>query len=165
MLNINNIFLGTLCLILTLFSYTPVISREDNYGNFYNVKVISNYDGDTLTVDIPDVPELFGDNIKVRVLGIDTPEMKSSCEKEHMLAVSAKELVYTITRDYPYITLLNTKRDKYFRILADVQTTKGDLATILLESGLAVRYDGGTKEKIGVNKYDKNKFSRPKRIM
>ena len=147
MLNITNIFLGIICLILTLCSYTPVASKENNYGNFYNVKVISNYDGDTLTVNIPDVPPLFGSNVKVRVLGIDTPELKSNCEKEHILAVSAKELVYTITRDYPYVTLLNTQRDKYFRILANVQTSKGDLATILLENGLAVRYDGGTKEK------------------
>lgn len=147
MLKPFNISIGLLCLLLTLFSYTSSVSREVNYGSFNNVTVVSNYDGDTLTVDIPDVPAIFGDNMKVRILGIDTPEIKSKCEKEHMLAVAAKELIYTITRDNPSVTLLNIKRDKYFRILADVQTTKGDLATILLDSGLAVKYDGGTKEK------------------
>ena len=147
MLNINNIFLGTLCLILTLFSYTPVISREGNYGNFYNVKVISNYDGDTLTVDIPDVPPIIGENISVRVFGIDTPEIRGACDKEKQLAQEAKKYVYDILSTSSKINLVNIKRDKYFRILADVETSKGDLAQLLIDKGHAVGYDGGTKLK------------------
>jgi len=125
----------------------PAFASNNNYGNFYNIIVIDNYDGDTLTVDIPGVPALFGDSVKVRVIGIDTPEMKSKCDKERVLALEAKELVYNIIRESPYVDLLNVDRDKYFRILADVKTVKGDLATILLDKGLAVKYNGGTKEK------------------
>jgi endonuclease YncB( thermonuclease family) len=125
----------------------PAFASNNNYGNFYNVKVINNYDGDTLTVDIPDIPPLFGDNISVRVLGIDTPEIRGKCEKERTLAKEAKEVVADIIKDTPYVALLNTDRDKYFRILADVKTARGDLATILLDKGLAVQYNGGTKEK------------------
>lgn len=146
MLKYVNIFLGGVCLAVTILN-SSAISKVTNYGNFHNVKVINNYDGDTLTVNIPNVPPLFGDNMRVRLLGIDTPEMKGKCEKEHMLAMAAKELIHNITRDNPSVSLLNTQRDKYFRVLADVQTSVGDLATILLENGLAVPYDGGTKEK------------------
>lgn len=147
MLKSINIFLFSICLVFTVFYYTSAISKEKNYGNFYNVKVIRNYDGDSLTVDIADTHPLFGSKISVRVLGIDTPEIRGKCDKERVLAIAAKEAVHNIVRANPYVTLLNTKRDKYFRILADVQTVEGDLATILLGSGLAVTYDGGTKEK------------------
>ena len=45
--------------------------------SFQCVKYISNYDGDTVTVNIDNVPALFGSHIPVRVRGIDTPEMKT----------------------------------------------------------------------------------------
>ena len=51
---------------------------------FNCVKFVKNYDGDTITVDIPNVHSFFGNNISVRVRGIDTPEVrgKSPCEKD-----------------------------------------------------------------------------------
>ena len=147
MLKPFNISIGLLCLLITLFSYTSSVSREVTYGSFNNVLVISNYDGDTLTVDIPDVPALFGDNIKVRILGIDTPEIKGKCEKEKQLAQEVKLYVHNILSEATKIDLVNIKRDKYFRILADVKTSEGDLAKLLLDKGYAVEYDGGTKAK------------------
>jgi len=137
-------------LLLTTFvlfaSYTSCIAADKNYGTFTGVTVLSNYDGDTLTVNIPGVPDIIGDAMSIRVAGIDTPEMRGKCDKEKMLAEAAKEEVHIIVRDYPVVTLNNMRRDKYFRILADVETIKGDLATILLDKGLAIRYNGGTKE-------------------
>jgi len=41
--------------------------------------------------------------------------------------------------------LKNVQRGKYFRILADVQADRKDVADILIKKRLAVRYDGGTK--------------------
>lgn len=132
---------------LVLLAFTSVFAAEKNYGTFTNVTVLSNYDGDTLTVNIPGVPDIFGEAMHVRVAGIDTPEMRGKCDKERQMAEAAKEEVYIIVRDYPQVTLHNMKRGKYFRVVADVETSKGDLATILLDKGLAVPYNGGTKEK------------------
>ena len=136
-----------LLIFIYFLSFHNCIASEKIYENFDNVKVISNYDGDTLTVDIEKLPTIFGSKISVRVFGIDTPEMHGKCEKEKALAMEAKEIVRSIINRNPYVSLLNTRRDKYFRILADVETIDGDLAKILLDKGLAVQYNGGTKEK------------------
>ncbi len=42
------------------------------------------YGGDTLFIDLPDQHPLFGKRMGVRVIGIDTPEIrtKNSCEKQ-----------------------------------------------------------------------------------
>lgn len=45
------------------------------------------------------------------------------------------------------IELRNTKRGKYFRIVADVFIDDKKLSDTLIASDLAVSYDGGTKAK------------------
>lgn len=113
---------------------------------FRCVKVLKNYDGDTLTVNIPDVPALIGKNISVRVYGIDTPEIKTKnrCEKE--AGRIAKNLVMATLKNAKSVELHNVQRDKYFRILADVMVDGRSLKDILLKNNLAYPYDGGTKQ-------------------
>ncbi|WP_295899607.1 thermonuclease family protein [uncultured Bdellovibrio sp.] len=113
---------------------------------FRCVKVLKNYDGDTLTVNIPDVPALIGKNISVRVYGIDTPEVKTKnrCEKE--AGRIARNLVATTLKNAKTVELHNVQRDKYFRILADVMVDGRSLKDILLKNNLAYSYDGGTKQ-------------------
>ncbi|MGZ3768125.1 MAG: thermonuclease family protein [Bdellovibrio sp.] len=127
--------------------------EQSNAGNcnhddstFRCVKIIKNYDGDTLTADIPNVPALIGKNISVRVLGIDTPEIKTkdSCEKE--AGRIARNLVTATVKRAKNIELHNVQRDKYFRILADVIVDGQSLKYILLKNNLAYEYDGGTKK-------------------
>jgi endonuclease YncB( thermonuclease family) len=48
---------------------------------------------------------------------------------------------------YHSIELKNMQRGKYFRIVADVHVDDKNLADMLIENNLAVRYDGGTKIK------------------
>jgi len=45
------------------------------------------------------------------------------------------------------ITLKNVERGKYFRIVATVEADGQDVADLLIQEGLAVVYDGGTKVK------------------
>ncbi len=52
-----------------------------------------------------------------------------------------------ILRGAKVIELRNMKRGKYFRIVADVLVDDVNLSEILVDSKLAVRYDGGTKTK------------------
>ena len=54
-------------------------------------------------------------------------------------------MVADILRDAEQITLRNLERGKYFRIVADVYVDEESLADMLIEAGMAVRYDGGKK--------------------
>lgn len=124
----------------------PGTSCEHDDKTFRCVKVLKNYDGDTLTVNIPNVPPLLGKDISVRVFGIDTPEIKTKnkCEKE--AGRIAKNLVTATLKNAKKIELHNVQRDKYFRILADVHVDGKSLKDILLKNNLAYEYDGGTKK-------------------
>lgn len=115
-------------------------------STFRCVKILKNYDGDTLTANIPNVPALIGKNISVRVFGIDTPEVKTKnkCEKE--AGRIARNLVSNTLKNARTIELHNVQRDKYFRILADVIVDGLSLKDILLKNNLAYEYDGGTKK-------------------
>ncbi len=137
----------TLCFVVFLVQGTEAVAakKKKSYGTFTGVRFVKNYDGDTITVDLKGQHPLFGDNISVRVAGIDTPEIKGKCSQEKELARDAKKIVHKIMSKARNIKLKNVQRGKYFRIVADVQADKKDVADILIKKGLAVRYDGGTK--------------------
>lgn len=115
---------------------------------FRDVTYISNYDGDTITVDIPGAHPLFGYHISVRVLGVDTPEIKGKAPCERERAQEAKEAVANFLKSARQIDLVNVGKDKYFRILADVLADGRSLRDHLLSRKLAYPYDGGTKQTI-----------------
>ena len=54
-------------------------------------------------------------------------------------------MVADIMKDAERITLKNMERGKYFRIAADVIVDGENLADILIEAGMAVKYNGGKK--------------------
>ncbi len=64
-----------------------------------------------------------------------------------IFAKQGKELVADILKDAETIDLKNIERGKYFRIVADVFVDGESLANELIEAGMAVPYDGGTKTK------------------
>lgn len=117
-------------------------------SSFKCVKYLKNYDADTVTFSIPGVHPIIGKKINVRVLGVDTPEIrtKDKCEKEK--ARTAKKLVKNLLKNGKRIDLINVKRGKYFRIVADVIIDGVSLNQYLLKNGLAYAYDGGTKKKM-----------------
>ncbi len=118
---------------------------QRSYGSFTRVEYVGNYDGDTITFRIKGVHPIVGENIKVRVRGIDTPEIRGRCEKERRLARKAKEFVARVLSKAERIELRDVARGKYFRIVADVFVDGRNLKTLLLERGLGVPYDGGRK--------------------
>ena len=83
----------------------------------------------------------------IRVNGIDTPEMNGKCEVEKLLARKAKQQTVYMLRGAKVIELKNIKRGKYFRLVADVFVDDVNLSQILIDSKLAVPYDGTTKTK------------------
>ena len=136
--------LSTLVLLslVLLPSLAQAGAKEKTYGDVTAV-IVSNYDGDTLTVNIPEYPPVIGEGMKVRVRHVDTPELKSHDPR----AVQAKELVEAICPAGTLAVLRNIGRDMYFRFDADVTCAGKDVATELVNAGLAhAGYEGGTKE-------------------
>ena len=110
-------------------------------------RVIKVYDGDTITIasKLPIKNSLLY-RFSVRLNGIDTPEMKSSCNDEKNVAHQAQEFVSKLILN-KYVRLENIKNEKYGRILADVYIGDVHLNELLLKERYAVVYNGKTKIK------------------
>ena len=133
-------------LLVLVFSYCSIaFSAEKTYGNVVITKVVSVYDGDTFTAAIATYPPIVGDKIGIRVSGIDTPEIKGKSATERALAQKAKAEAKNMLTNGKVVELRNMRRDKYFRILAEVYVDGESLAQRLIAKGLAVPYEGGTK--------------------
>jgi endonuclease YncB( thermonuclease family) len=104
--------------------------------------VVSVYDGDTFKVDLQGVHPLFGNNVSIRVNGIDTPEITGQSDAVEALGQQARELAKSMLESAAAIELRNPQRGKYFRILADVYVDGESLAAKLKLAGLAKTYDG-----------------------
>ena len=115
-------------------------------------RVIKITDGDTICIatKIPYLETLNESKIvyrfHIRLLGIDTPEMKSKNPEEKKLAYMARDFLQDMILNKNVI-LENMSTDKYGRILANVITEEGqDISNIMLDKRFAVTYDGGKKK-------------------
>ena len=153
-INMKNIATAAI-IALSLIATVPAHAGSDIYAEY-----VKNYDGDTVTFNLPDLADIdldetyaiFWKKARIRVAGLDTPEVRTRCKSEKVLGKQAKALVKEILSDAEHITLRNVKRGKYFRIVADIiinpgEPTETNLKDILFDSGLAVPYDGGKKTK------------------
>jgi len=129
-------------ILLVLISSTNTFASETLIVS----KIISVYDGDTFRVNIDGIHPLIGDNIGIRVNNVDTPEIKGKCHSEKKLAIKARDFVASRLKSAKEVLLVNPKRGKYFRIVADVMIDGRMLDKMLLERGLAYQYDGGRKK-------------------
>jgi micrococcal nuclease len=129
----------------TIASAAETNNCQHDKDTFRCVKFIKNYDADTITVNIPNVHPLIGEKVSVRVLGIDSPEIKgkNKCEKDK--ARIAQRLVENLLKNAKHIELQNVQRDKYFRILADVVADGKSIKDLVIKNHLAYKYEGGTK--------------------
>lgn len=98
-------------------------------------------DGDTFVVDIDTFPKLFGYHIPVRVKGVNAPERRLPDGSINQKAFEATRFTAAFFLQPAPIVLLNVERDKYFRLLADVECNGRNLASELLSNGLAVAYN------------------------
>ena len=133
--------------ILLAFFLLSIHSPSALAYDFPNVTYRSCYGGDTCRFDIPNIHPLAGKNIPVRLAGIDTPEKHGKCKEEKDLAIQARDLAQTTLEQAQSIMLKNVKRGKYFLIVAEVWADGVNVSEVLIQEGLAVAYDGGTKVK------------------
>ncbi|MPM77612.1 hypothetical protein SDC9_124619 [bioreactor metagenome] len=77
-------------------------------------------DGDTILVDIDELSPFAGKNIRIRLKGIDTPELRSKDPELRKFAYEEKDRLEQLLTGAKAIELRNIDRCKYFRIVADV---------------------------------------------
>lgn len=107
-------------------------------------KVVSVYDGDTITVAF----DTFGLGFfkhNVRLSGIDAPEMKGKTPEEKAAAVKSRDYL-RVCCEGKEVTIDVKTTDKYGRLLASVFAGGLDLSAAMLSSKNAVSYSGGTRE-------------------
>lgn len=116
----------------------------------YKVYVKKIVDGDTVDVDIDLGFGVIMANERVRIIGIDTPESRTSDKVEKVFGLAAKNRLKELMGKTAILVCKEyDARGKFGRVLGDFTTADGRLVTdILVEEGHAVAYFGGSKEEI-----------------
>jgi endonuclease YncB( thermonuclease family) len=108
-----------------------------------SVDVLRTIDGDTFEARVHLSP---GQDVitRVRLRGIDAPELKARCEKELRMAEAASDALRNLLAEGD-VTISNVGLDKYQgRVDADVATRRTpNVSGALLAGGFARAYDGG----------------------
>lgn len=120
----------------------------------YRCKVNRVVDGDTVDIDIDLGFGVWLKDERVRIMGIDTPESRTSDKTEKVFGLAAKARLKELLGKQ---TILKTQVDKsgedmkgkFGRILGDFIGTDGRLVTeVMIEEGHCVPYFGGSKEEV-----------------
>lgn len=109
-----------ICLLLSAFLLFIAVEVSSEIRESNSLRVI---DGDTF--------EFKG--VKIRIRGVDTPELKTKSKIEKQLALEAKcELERLLRQGFKYV---ETNKDKYGRTVADVFVGSQNVAESLIKSG------------------------------
>tara|TARA_Y100001970_G_scaffold293017_1_gene437221 strand:- start:3 stop:482 length:480 start_codon:yes stop_codon:yes gene_type:complete len=123
--------------------------------NEYDVKVIKVVDGDTVDVDIDLGFGVTLTDERVRIMGIDTPESRTSDKVEDLFGEAAKARLKALMHNGGKLITTEDKKGedmkgKFGRILGDFKVElNGEMklvTEILAEEGHCVPYSGGSKE-------------------
>lgn len=121
--------------------------RERKFGVILN-RVI---DGDSIDIDIDLGFGVVLKNQRLRIRGIDTPELRTRDEREKKYGLMAKTFVieWCANKVFELIVDMDDDRDKFGRILGDLcDTDNVRLSQALVNAHLAVHYEGQSKDDI-----------------
>ena len=137
---------------LIIQAKTYATCGQTPYDNITEFEIVKVRDGDTFVINVKNIPDVFGEEIAVRIRGIDTPELNDEREDIRKISIQAKEELERLLYSGKKVILYDLGRDKYFRLLASVKVGDIDIAEYMtltvgrrLERGLAKEYDGGKK--------------------
>lgn len=107
--------------------------------------VLEVIDGDTLAVDAHPWPSQTV-TTRIRLIGVDAPEIHGHCESEISAALAAKEALRELAGQHVFLSEIHP--DKYAgRMDARVTTPAGiDISLQLIEDGHGRPYDGGRRQ-------------------
>jgi micrococcal nuclease len=119
----------------------------------YRCKLKRVVDGDTVDVDIDLGFGIWQMNERVRIMGIDTPESRTSNKIEKKFGLAAKARLKSLLGPTPVLqTTINKKgedmKGKFGRVLGDFLIKDKPVSEIMCEEGHAVAYFGGAKEDV-----------------
>ena len=120
----------------------------------YKVNILKVVDGDTVDVDIDLGFGCWLRNERVRIVGIDCPESRTSDRIEKVFREAAKQrLTSLLSSEATLISQISkmgeNMKGKFGRILGDFKTINDQIvSTTLMEEGHAVAYNGGDKEAV-----------------
>ena len=131
----------------------------------YEYKALINrvIDGDTVDIDIDLGFGIWMKDERVRVMGKDTPELRTSDKLEKVFGLAAKDRLRELIPEGS-VQILKTEIDKdgedakgkYGRILGDFIVEGYRITEILIDEGHAVEYNGQSKEDIR-DEHNKNR--------
>lgn len=133
-------------IISIVFSLLMITS---SYAQPNQSQVLRVIDGDTVEITAEFLPKSLGQTLKLRLLGIDTPEKGhlAKCVLEDQRAQAATKFLQNLVsqhRDKIRVELV--KWDKYGgRVLGHLYVDGQSVSQIMVDSGLAVRYNGAKK--------------------
>ena len=126
--------------------------------NEYDVKVIKVVDGDTVDVDINLGFGVWLSDERVRIMGIDTPESRTSDRVEDLFGEAAKARLKELMKHGAKLITTEDKhgedmKGKFGRVLGDFyveryEGVKEKVTDIMIEEGHCVPYFGGSKEDV-----------------
>ena len=120
----------------------------------YKVNILRVVDGDTVDVDIDLGFGMWLRKERVRVMGIDTPESRTSDKMEKVFGLAAKNrLISLLGAEAILHTQVSKKgedmKGKFGRVLGNFVSLNGEkCAAVLIREGHAVAYQGGSKENV-----------------
>lgn len=101
--------------------------------------VLDVLDGDTVRLDLDLGWRTWLKSEPCRLDGIDAPELPTESGK------AAREYLRKLLPPGEVVWVEGTKRDKFGRILIKITCELGDVGTIMIDTGHAVEYHGGTR--------------------
>ncbi len=132
-------------------SVLPVVT-----DNGMLVEVVDVYDGDTFYINVEGWPDIVGKKIRVRVSGIDAPEIRGGTAETKKKGQASKNFLtdelmgkttlYGGRHNKPKVYLKSIERGKYFRLVADVYYKPYNtynvynLGTVMLRENKAQKY-------------------------
>jgi endonuclease YncB( thermonuclease family) len=125
----------------------PVEASRTQLGNraVHPAEILRVLDGDTFEARVHVWPGLDV-TTKVRLRGIDAPELKAKCSEERARAEAARNALAAILAQGE-VGISQVGLDKFGGRVDAVASTKTtpDVSTALLQAGLARSYDGGRR--------------------
>jgi endonuclease YncB( thermonuclease family) len=123
--------------------FETIWRQAGNLNQHHPVDVIRTIDGDTFEAR---VHLASGQDVmtRIRLRGIDAPELKAACAEELRMAEAASDALRDLLRQGE-VAIYNIGPDKYQgRVVADVATKRtGNVSVALITSGHVRSYNGG----------------------
>ncbi len=137
--------LSLICLSLLVLVPVHLVARDTLPGPV-PAKVLRVIDGDSIVVR---ASIWLGQEVEtaVRLLGVDSPELRGACREERNLAARSRDFTAELAGAGTEIKLSEIQLGIFAgRVLARVESADGvDIGQALIDAGLARAYDGGRR--------------------